>query len=173
MINASEPVYVEETLKSEAFEATADEIVKRFKRGELAGDRAVRRTIDGQFSWSTVAQLSKLMDPAATPIPQSPPPAPAPAPVIQKGVDGRYLRYEDVPWYRREPGAVAFIGVLFCGFVTVALCFICLTGDVYKKSYDKSGNLQVWGVGNKIAAVLILAIQVFLYWAYYSAKHIQ
>jgi hypothetical protein len=93
----------------------------------------------------------------------SPPPVPP-----QISEDGRYRRYEDVPWYRREPGGLAFLGVIFCGVVSIALCVICLTGDVYKNAYDKDGNLKVWGVGNKIAAVLILALQVYLYWVYHQ-----
>ena len=94
-----------------------------------------------------------------------PPPSP-PKPQPQKSENGRYLRYEDVPWYRREPGALAFVGVVFCGLITIALCIICLTGDVYKKAYDQNGNLKVWGIGNKIAAVLILVLQFFIYWVY-------
>ncbi|MGB6499824.1 MAG: hypothetical protein WBG19_00265 [Thermoplasmata archaeon] len=89
----------------------------------------------------------------------------------QKSQNGRYLKYEDVPWYRREPGALAFVGVLFCGFVTIALCVICLTGDVYKNAYDKDGNLKVWGVGNKIAAFFILALQVFIFWVFRQTVH--
>ncbi|HTR41701.1 MAG TPA: hypothetical protein VMH87_08810 [Pseudomonadales bacterium] len=100
------------------------------------------------------------------------PPASIPPPVLlksgpQKSPDGRYLRYEDVPWYRREPGFLAMIGVLLCGFVTIALCLICLTGDVYKKRYDRNGKLEVWGIGNKIAAVVILIFQGFMLWLYH------
>ena len=75
----------------------------------------------------------------------------------------KYTTYEDVPWYRREPGALTFLAALLCTPVIIALCIICLTGDVYKKSYDKDGNLQVWGIGNKVAAVLILIIQAVVY----------
>jgi len=110
----------------------------------------------------------ELLDSRANPIPPSVPP-----PVLheaKKSPNGRYLKYEDVPWYRREPGVLAFIGVLFCGFATIALCVICLTGDVYKNSYDKDGNLNVWGNGNKIAAVLILLLQAFVYWTFHYAK---
>jgi hypothetical protein len=49
--------------------------------------------------------------------------------------------------------------------VTVVLCIIALTGDVYRNAYDEQGNLQVWGPGNKVAAVLILLIQCFFMWA--------
>lgn len=99
--------------------------------------------------------------------PVSPPPLPP-----QKTAEGRYVRYEDVPWYRREPGTLAFIGVLFCGFISIALCFICLTGDVYKKPRhpERGGDLQVWGVGNKIAAVIILALQGLVYLVYFQAR---
>lgn len=118
--------------------------------GKVAPDDATVCPIDGE----------QLFDPTA---PQ--PPARKPGPV-QKTADGKYVNYEDVPWYRREPGAPIFVGVLFCSFITIALCLICLTGDVYKKSHDKSGNLEVWSVGNKVAAVLILALQAFLIWVY-------
>jgi hypothetical protein len=71
----------------------------------------------------------------------------------------QYKSYEDVPWYRREPGALVFLLALLFTPVTLALCIIALTGDVYKNAYDKEGRLEKWGVGNKIAAVLILLIQ--------------
>ena len=80
----------------------------------------------------------------------------------------RYKAYADVPWYRREPGALTFLAALLCTPVIIALCIICLTGDVYKYSYDNDGNLQVWGIGNKVAAVLILIIQTLVYVAVYS-----
>ena len=72
----------------------------------------------------------------------------------------KYKSYEEVPWYRREPGALVFLLALCFSPVIIALCVIALTGDIYKKSYDKQGNLQVWGVGNKVAAVLILILQL-------------
>lgn len=115
--------------------------------GGEASDEATVCPMDGQ----------PLLDPNA------PPPVP-----IQKGANGRYLRYEDVPWYRREPGPVALIGLLFCGFIAMAICIICLTGDVYKKPKhpEPGGELEVWGVGNKIAAVMLLFVQVFLYYLF-------
>jgi hypothetical protein len=101
------------------------------------------------------------------PLMKEPPPLPTPGAQPKKSADGRYLRYEDVPWYRREPSMLAGICVLFCGLATIALCVICLTGDVYKKTYDKDGKLMVWGIGNKIAAVVILIIQAFLAWVWH------
>lgn len=98
-----------------------------------------------------------------------PPPPPPPAPSVDPKT-GRYRKYEDVPWYRREPGALALIGVLFCNPITIALCIICLTGEVYKNGYDEDGNLKVWGFGNKIAAILILALQVFILWLWNLPK---
>jgi hypothetical protein len=55
--------------------------------------------------------------------------------------------------------------VLLCAPITVAMCVVALTGDLYRNAYDKDGILQVWGPGNKVAAVLILLIQCFLIWA--------
>ena len=76
-----------------------------------------------------------------------------------------YANFSEVPWYRREPGALIFLLALVFTPVTVALCVIVLTGDVYKRSLDANGNLEVWGVGNKVAAGLILLIQIFQFWA--------
>jgi hypothetical protein len=69
-----------------------------------------------------------------------------------------YMTYKEVPWYRREPGAVVLFFALWFTPVTVVLCFIALTGDVYKNSFDSDGNLQVWGRGNRVAAVLLLVL---------------
>ena len=77
----------------------------------------------------------------------------------------KYETYEEVPWHRREPGALVFLLVLLFTPITVALCIIALTGDVYRKAYDEDGNLQVWGPGNKVAAVLILLLQCFIIYA--------
>jgi hypothetical protein len=58
----------------------------------------------------------------------------------------KYKTYEEVPWFRREPGALVFLLAIFgCSPIVVALCVIALTGDVYKNSYEKEGNLAVWG----------------------------
>ncbi len=84
----------------------------------------------------------------------------------------KYKTYEEVPWYRREPGALVFLLALGCSPVIIALCVIALTGDVYKNGYDQQGNLQVWGIGNKVAAVLILILQLgmtgFILWMQFT-----
>ena len=74
-----------------------------------------------------------------------------------------YKTYDEVPSYRREPGALVFLLALVFTPVTIALCVIALTGDVYRNAYDKDGRLMSWGVGNKIAAVLILLLQLFVF----------
>jgi hypothetical protein len=80
----------------------------------------------------------------------------------QEGSPMKYKTFEEVPWYRREPGSLVFVLCLCCGPVLIALCILALTGDIYQNSYNKEGNLKVWGVGNKIAAILILVIQVLI-----------
>jgi hypothetical protein len=108
--------------------------------------------------------------PAAVPKPANKPSeAPKkPAELPKKSATtGRYLQYKDVPWYRREPGPLAMVGVL-CGLLSIPLCIICFTGDVYKKRFDRKGNLVVWGASNKFAAVVILVIQGFILWLYWE-----
>ena len=82
----------------------------------------------------------------------------------------KYKTYEEVPWHRREPGALVFAMVLLFAPVTVALCLIALTGEVYRNAYDKHGNLEVWGPGNKMAAVLILLLHGFIICAYATLR---
>jgi hypothetical protein len=77
----------------------------------------------------------------------------------------KYKTFDEVPWYRREPGALVFLLALLCTPVILVLCVIALSGDVYRNAYDKDGNLITWGTGNKIAAVLILVIQLFVAFA--------
>ena len=72
-----------------------------------------------------------------------------------------YTRYEDVPWYRRSGpvGTITFLG-LFFGPAILLSCIVALTGDIYTKKKDESGKLITWSFGNKIAAVIILVIQI-------------
>ena len=121
--------------------------------GKEYPDDVLNCALDGQ----PVTAVSMRGAPATSPPPSVP---------SAKSENGRYRRYEDVPWYRREPGALALVGVLFCSLVTIALCVICLSGDVYRNAYDKDGKLKVWWVGNKIAAMLILGLQIFIFWAF-------
>lgn len=94
----------------------------------------------------------------------SPPPMPPHAASTQYSSAG-YTAFDQVPWYRREPGFWMFLLAIIFTPVTIALCFICLTGDVYKNARDSAGNLIKWGKGQKIAAVVILLLQWFLIWA--------
>jgi hypothetical protein len=85
----------------------------------------------------------------------------------------KYKSYFDAPWYRREPGGLVFLLAIVFAPVTIALCVVCLTGDVYRNSYDEEGNLQVWGVGNKVAAVLILVVQIGITLLFVHAQRFQ
>jgi len=72
-----------------------------------------------------------------------------------------YERYEDVPWYRRSGpvGTITFLGIFLSPAILFA-CIVALTGDVYTKKKDPSGKLITWSFGNKVAAVIILIVQV-------------
>lgn len=77
----------------------------------------------------------------------------------------KYHEYRDVPWYRRSSINSFFIvlNILSGGFIpgTLIVCILVLTGDVYYKHHDKDGNLNTWSWGNKVAAVILLLINIF------------
>ena len=63
--------------------------------------------------------------------------------------------------------AVLFLQLLTLPFVPVSLgvCIVLLTGEVYYDRKDSNGDLKRWGVANKIAAVLVCAACIaFLIW---------
>jgi hypothetical protein len=76
-------------------------------------------------------------------------------------VDAAQL-YSRLPWYRKSSyvSPITLLG-LCCGPAILVVCVIVLTGDVYYKQLDAAGNLKKWGVGNKVAAIIILLFQVF------------
>ena len=57
----------------------------------------------------------------------------------------------------------------------IAVCVIVLTGPVYYDKRKKDGTLKTWGVGNKVAAVILLLLFVggygaMIYWMYTTGK---
>ena len=72
-----------------------------------------------------------------------------------------YASYAQVPLYRRSSivGAITFLGLVF-GPAILFTCFIVLTGDVYSDKVDQNGQLKKWSYGNKVAAIIILIVQV-------------
>jgi len=76
----------------------------------------------------------------------------------------KYALYGEVPWYRRNGlvSACCFGGFLICAPLLWAGCVIVLTGDVYYKTVDEKGNLKTWGIGNKVAAFVLLFLQIAL-----------
>ena len=69
--------------------------------------------------------------------------------------------YNDLPWYRKSSNVspITLLG-LCCGPAIFVVCIIVLTGDVYYNKRDPAGNLTKWGAGNKVAAVIILILQI-------------
>jgi hypothetical protein len=75
---------------------------------------------------------------------------------------GRYATYEDVPWFRRSSFNSLLCGLGLCiGPLVWWCCFNVLTGDVYYNQYEPDGSLKKWSGANKVAAVLILALNLF------------
>jgi hypothetical protein len=79
----------------------------------------------------------------------------------------QYTNYNDVPWHRRSSTNSLFIliSLLTAGYVPLTLwtCVNVLTGEVYYKDvYDQDKNLKVWSPANKVAAVIILLVNIGL-----------
>ena len=124
-----------EIWKANDREAYADEAFKAIKL--LLGDRSV------------------ALPPQSTHIPK------------EKSVKKKYANYNEVPWYRRSSMNSIFILINFLsgGFIPLTLwtCINLLTGDIYYKDvYDKNGNIKTWSSGNKVAAVIILLLNIVL-----------
>jgi len=85
---------------------------------------------------------------------------------------GKYASYENVPWYRRSGpvSAMAVVGAFLFAPLLWAVCVIVLTGDVYYKAFDEKGQLKTWWVGNKVAAVILMILQLVLWIAIFSAQ---
>jgi hypothetical protein len=73
-----------------------------------------------------------------------------------------YHEYAEVPWHRRSStnSTLLFIQLLTWKFFPVSLfvCMMLLTGDIYFNKKDANGNLKRWGFANKIAAIAFFAI---------------
>ncbi len=88
-------------------------------------------------------------------------------PRMQKTPSGKrvkYIRYEDVPWYRQSTlNHVFALGGLLCFPPLVWwVVTMCLTGDIYKKKRDKEGNLKTWGMFSKVFSVFLVVGQLGL-----------
>ena len=78
-----------------------------------------------------------------------------------------YKNYNDVPWHRRSSSLsfMLIIGVVCCAPLIWASCIICLTGNVYYKTFNDDGSLATWLFANKIASIIVLLIHfLYMYW---------
>lgn len=74
----------------------------------------------------------------------------------------RYTEYSQVPWNQKEGTCTLFILIgLFIAPFLWYVCFVSLTSEIYSNKKDTEGHLKKWGMGNKIAAVILLALQLF------------
>jgi hypothetical protein len=71
---------------------------------------------------------------------------------------------ENVPIYRREwVVSLLLLGGLFlCPPALWAVCILCLTGDIYRNKVGEDGSLVRWYWPNKLAAVLLLVLQLIM-----------
>jgi len=77
-----------------------------------------------------------------------------------------YQEYAKVPWYRRSSinSALLFLQLFTWMFFPVSLwvCIVLLTGDIYHQKKNDLGNLKTWGFINKIAAIILFAACMML-----------
>jgi len=75
----------------------------------------------------------------------------------------KYRNYAEVPWYRTSStnSALVLFG-LFCACSPLIIwtCINLATGDVYYERKDADGYLMTWSFANKIAAFVILALNI-------------
>jgi hypothetical protein len=69
-----------------------------------------------------------------------------------------------IPWHRRSSvNSLLIVASILSGGLFPGVMFVCLfvlTGDIYSNNYDANGNLKTWGWGNKVAAIILLILNV-------------
>ena len=80
----------------------------------------------------------------------------------------------DIPWYRESgwTSLLILLGIVIPGLILI-VCFICLTGDVHYPRLKKDGTRATWSAGNKVAAILILVLQIVGIAYYLTTIHSQ
>lgn len=73
----------------------------------------------------------------------------------------RYTEYSQVPWNQKQEICNLFIIIgLFIAPFLWYVCFVSLTSDVYYNKKDSEGYIKKWGTGNKVAAAILLVLQL-------------
>ena len=129
--------------------------------GEVSRDDLCWTT--GMAEWQPIRSVISL---SAGETPSSPENLPPPIPHGTKAPSGAqgYKDYSQVPWYRKSSVNSIFIliSLISCGWVPgiLAVCIIVLSGDVYSSARDDQGYLKKWGPANKVAACVLLLINI-------------
>ena len=116
---------------------------------------------EGMEAWQPIHSVHLLAPSSAA---YTPEPLTAPSEPQTSAAEHRYGDYRQVPWYRKSSINSIFILLSFisCGLIPgiLAVCIIVLTGDVYSNNRDDHGNLKKWGPANKVAAFILLLINI-------------
>jgi hypothetical protein len=158
MINESEIIFVEETRQSKSFEATVGDIVAKFRSRKIEGDQVVRRTTDGEYSWTTVAELCKNDIVKSKPI--------DPKELEQKLAEERKQKAEELQKRPVEPLTFweSFWTALYgAGLGLLGLIFVWPQASRFKSEgyilkSRKSWQLYWMAFGARLAVVVILVI---------------
>ena len=79
----------------------------------------------------------------------------------------QYRDYRDVPLLRQSGvnSWMMVLALITCIPLVFVTCLAILTGDIYYNRKDRNGSLEVWPPTNKLAAFVIILINVgFICW---------
>jgi hypothetical protein len=83
-----------------------------------------------------------------------------------------YTDYEVVPWFRRDGlnSGLVFVGLFFPPALA-CVCGTLVTGDIYFDKRGPDGLLARWPRANRIAALVILSLQVLAIAGRFVLRH--
>lgn len=87
-----------------------------------------------------------------------------------------YHDYAEVPWHRRSSlnSGLLFVQLFAWSFFPISLwvCLMLLTGDIYYYDKNVEGNLKPWGTANRIAAfvLLVASLAILVFNPFHRAK---
>jgi hypothetical protein len=154
MINESEIIFVEESQRSKSFQTTIGEIIAKFRRREIEGDQVVRRTIDGEYSWTNVAELCKNDIVKSKPID----PKELEQDRKQKVEEFQKRQFEPLTFWDSFFTALYGAGLGLFGLVFVWPQASRFKSDGYILKSKKSWQLYWMAFGARLAIVILLVI---------------
>lgn len=140
---------------------TSDDIQTYLRDGSIASTDLA--CIEGEASWTTVANLPFVAPPAHPSLPPLPVPLP---PNVSGSLE---TQWANVPLLRRAwvNYTFAIVGLLLCGLLLLLPICVAFTGNIYSKKLAMDGMLAKWPSSRKFWMVV-----GFLIWVAFVALSI-